>query len=57
MIEELRSRGLRGRFKVLVGGGPATQAWADEIGADGFGKDAAEGLAVARRLVGGESSK
>jgi len=57
MIEELRSRGLRDRFKVLVGGGPATQAWADEIGADGFGKDAAEGLAVVRRLVGSENSK
>ena len=57
LIEELKSRGLRDRFKVLVGGGPATQAWADEIGADGFGKDAAEGLAVARRLAGSENSK
>jgi len=35
LIERLKSRGLRDRFKVLVGGGPATQAWADEIGADG----------------------
>jgi len=57
LIERLKSRGLRDRFKVLVGGGPATQAWADEIGADGFGRDAAEGLAVARRLVGSENVK
>jgi len=40
--EELRSRGLRGRFKTMVGGAPATQRWADRIGADAYGEDAAE---------------
>lgn len=57
VIEELKARGLRERFKVLVGGGPVTQAWADEIGADGFGRDAADGLAAARRLVGEEDGE
>jgi len=51
VIEELTDQGLRDRFKVLIGGGPATQEWADQIGADGYGKDATEGLAVARRIV------
>ena len=53
VIEELENRGLRDRFGVLVGGGPATPEWAEEIGADGYGKDATEALAVARRIVEG----
>ena len=52
VIEELGSRGLRNKFKVIVGGGPCSQAWADEIGADGYGKDATEALATARALIG-----
>ena len=52
VIEELEAQGLRDGFKVIIGGGPATQAWADEIGADGYGKDAPQGVAVARSLVG-----
>ena len=54
VISELKSQRLRDRFRVLIGGGPATQEWADEIGADGYGKDAGEALAVARRITGGE---
>jgi 5-methyltetrahydrofolate--homocysteine methyltransferase len=38
--------------KILVGGAPVTQAFADGIGADGFGLDAAGAVAVARRLIG-----
>jgi len=52
VIEELVSLGLRQRFRVMVGGGPVTKEWAKQIGADGYGKDAAEALAEARRLVG-----
>lgn len=37
--------------KILVGGAPVTQAYADRIGADGYGKDAATGADVAKRLV------
>ena len=52
VIEELESMGLRNRFKVIVGGGPITPEWAKEIGADGYGTDAFEGLEVARKLTG-----
>jgi corrinoid protein of di/trimethylamine methyltransferase len=52
VIEELESTGLRDNFKVIVGGGPVTEDWAKEIGADGFGTDAVEALKVARELAG-----
>ena len=54
VIEELRVRGLRDKYKVIVGGGTITEDWAKEIGADGYGSDAMDGLVVARRLVGVE---
>ena len=52
VIEELESMGLRNRFKVMVGGGPITPEWAKEIGADGYGADALEGLEAAKKLTG-----
>ncbi len=52
IVEALEAAGLRPGVKVLVGGAPVTQAWADEIGADGFGEDAIGAVDVARRLVG-----
>lgn len=52
VIDELKARGLRERFKVLVGGGPATNSWAEEIGADGYGENAAEALVAARQVLG-----
>lgn len=39
-IKALEQKGLRDKVKVIVGGAPINQAWADEIGADGFGADA-----------------
>jgi corrinoid protein of di/trimethylamine methyltransferase len=51
VIGLLASRGLRDRVRVLVGGAPLTQAYADEIGADGYGEDASEAVAAAHRLV------
>ena len=42
LIEHLEARNLRDKFKVIVGGGPVNQEWADEIGADGYADDAAE---------------
>ncbi len=52
VIDDLKVANLRDRFKVVVGGGPVTSAFAEQIGADGFGRDAVEGLRVARALVG-----
>ena len=52
-IEHLAEAGLRERVKVMVGGCPVTQAWADEIGADCFAEDAASAVMVAKRLMNG----
>lgn len=52
VIEDLKAQGIRNRFKILIGGGPVTPEWAQKIGADGLGKDAVEGLKVAKALAG-----
>lgn len=52
IIEALVEAGLRDKVKVMVGGAPVTQAWADKIGADGYAEDAIGAVAVAKRLVG-----
>ncbi len=54
LIEELKKAGLRDRFKVMVGGAPATQRWADRIGADAYGVDAADAAEKAMKLLGGK---
>ena len=51
VIEDLASMGIRDQFKVMVGGGPVTKAYAEEIGADGYGKDAIEALEEAKKLL------
>ena len=51
IIEELEFKGIRGQFLVMVGGGPTTQEWSVEIGADGYGKNAADAVAVAKKLL------
>ncbi len=52
LIALLRERGLRERFKVLVGGAPATQKWAEEIGADGYAENAVAAVRAAKDLAG-----
>ncbi len=52
VITALADAGLREGVKVIVGGAPVTRAWADEIGADGYGEDAVGAVTVARALVG-----
>jgi corrinoid protein of di/trimethylamine methyltransferase len=52
VIEHLAEAGLRERVKVMVGGSPVTQGWADQIGADGFAEDAANAVVVAKRMMG-----
>ena len=51
VLEALQREGLRPRVKVMVGGAPVTRQWAEEIGADGYGKDAVSAVALARSLV------
>ncbi|HET7768497.1 MAG TPA: corrinoid protein [Chloroflexota bacterium] len=50
-IDAFTAAGVRDSVKVIVGGAPVTQRWADEIGADGFAADAASGVDVARALL------
>lgn len=51
VVEALERHGLRPRVKIIVGGAPVTQSWADEIGADGYGKDAFATVALAKSLL------
>ena len=53
VIAELKAQGLRETVKVMVGGAPLDRAFAEKIGADGYGADAAEAVELARRLAGG----
>ena len=52
VIEALKKEGLFDKVKVMVGGAPVTQEWADEIGADGFAPDAPEAVSRAKALLG-----
>jgi corrinoid protein of di/trimethylamine methyltransferase len=51
-IELLGAKGLSGKFKVLVGGAPATRKWAEDIGAQGYAENAALAVKEAKALVG-----
>ena len=51
LVEALETAGIRDQYKVMVGGGPVTEEWAKAIGVDGYGKDAAEAVRVAKELV------
>jgi len=50
-IEALKEAGLRDKVKVIVGGAPVTQQFAEQIGADGFSENATMAVALARRLM------
>jgi corrinoid protein of di/trimethylamine methyltransferase len=52
VIEALREAGLREQVKVMVGGAPVTESWAEKIGADGYAEDAISAIDLAKRLVG-----
>jgi 5-methyltetrahydrofolate--homocysteine methyltransferase len=51
VLDALVEAGLRQQIKVIVGGAPVNQRFADEIGADGYGHDGAEAVEVIRDLV------
>lgn len=52
VIEALEAAGVRNGTKIMIGGAPITQQYADEIGADGYSDNASGAVAVARKLVG-----
>ena len=52
VIQALEEAGIRNEVKVIVGGAPVTQSWADKIGADGYSEDAVGAAALVQRLLG-----
>ncbi len=51
-IDALSAAGVREKVKVMVGGAPVTQRFADQIGADAYGENAAAAVTLARKLTG-----
>jgi len=51
VVEALERAGLRSTVRIIVGGAPVTQRWAEEIGADGYAKDAMSAVALVRNLL------
>ena len=51
-IDALEKAGVRGRVKVMIGGAPVSQAYADEIGADGYARDSTIAVVRAKELLG-----
>jgi len=51
VIEGLKKEGLRDRVKIVVGGSPINQEFADSIGADGYGATAPDGVKLVKRLL------
>jgi 5-methyltetrahydrofolate--homocysteine methyltransferase len=51
-IKVLEEAGLRDQVKIMIGGAPVTQAFADQIGADGYASNAASAADLAKKLVG-----
>jgi 5-methyltetrahydrofolate--homocysteine methyltransferase len=50
-IQAIEAAGLRDQVKVMIGGAPVTQDYADKIGADGFAPDASQAATLAKRFV------
>ena len=51
VVEALEGSGLRSQIKIMVGGAPVTRRWAEEIGADGYAKDAMSAVTLAHELM------
>jgi 5-methyltetrahydrofolate--homocysteine methyltransferase len=51
VIETLKAKGLRDSVRVMIGGAPVDDAFAERIGADGYGKDAVAAVGLARRFL------
>ncbi len=51
IINELKERGIRDKFKCIFGGAPTSQEWVDSIGGDGWADNAAAGVELVRELT------
>jgi 5-methyltetrahydrofolate--homocysteine methyltransferase len=51
VLRSLNENGLRDKMKIMIGGVPTTQQFADEIGADAWGRDALDAVAAAKQLI------
>ena len=51
VIDILNERGIRDQFKVMIGGGPVSESFAKDIGADAYSENANEAVKVARKLL------
>jgi 5-methyltetrahydrofolate--homocysteine methyltransferase len=51
VVDLLEKAGLKGKFKVMIGGAPVTRAYADEIGAEGFAENCVTAVDEADRLM------
>ncbi len=52
VINKLKEEGIRDKVKIIIGGAPITQSFADEIGADGYAPDAASAVDKVKELLG-----
>lgn len=52
IVNALKERGIRDKFKCMFGGAPTTPEWIKQIGADGWAENGAEAVTVARKLMG-----
>jgi 5-methyltetrahydrofolate--homocysteine methyltransferase len=50
-IDALKQAGVRDNVKIIVGGAPLTDAYASEIGADGYASDASKAVKLARSFI------
>jgi methanogenic corrinoid protein MtbC1 len=51
VVDELKKAGIRETVRVMIGGAPVTQQYADQIGADGYSDNASAAVGLARRLL------
>jgi 5-methyltetrahydrofolate--homocysteine methyltransferase len=54
IIQELEKRKLRNAVKVIIGGAPVTAEYAEQIGADAFGRDASEAISIIDNIFRGQ---
>lgn len=52
LLEYLKEKNARDKYKVIIGGGPTSQKWADEINADGWAETADEAVNLCKQLIG-----